>query len=74
MKKKTIAGTVRLYACIVLLLAFLAGVYGFAAPALVSAEDTLLCILGGVLAVGVGPAVCALGIAHAAKLWKEVSR
>ena len=74
MKKASVMGVARLYACAAFLFAFLAGLYGFAAPALVSAGDTLLCILGGVLAVGVGPAAGVFGLACIAKLWRKVSR
>ena len=59
------------YASSAFFLAFLSAVYGFAVPALVSADDTLLCIAGGVLAVAGGP-LAAFWLADIISRWRKI--
>ena len=72
--KKTVKGIALLYANSVLFLSFIAGDYGFAVPALVSAPDTLLCLAGGALAAGIAPAAGALWGARIVKLWRKLHK
>lgn len=65
---------VKLYASSILFLSFLASVYGFAVPALVSAPDTLLCLAGGALAAGIAPAAGALWGARIVNLWRKLHK
>ncbi len=64
----------RLYASSILLLSFLASVYGFAVPALVSAPDTFLCLAGVALAIGFAPVAGAFWGAHIVKLWRKLHK
>ena len=70
--KKTLWQLVLIYASSALFLAFLSAVYGFAVPALVSANDTLLCIAGGVLAVGIVPLAGAFWLASIVSRWRKI--
>ena len=71
---KNVRSIAVLYANSVLFLSFMAGVYGFAVPALVSAPDTLLCLAGGVLAAGIAPAAGAFWGASIVNLWRKLHK
>lgn len=70
--KKNSRNLAVVYASSAFFLAFLSAVYGFAVPALVSADDTLLCIAGGVLAVAVGPLAGAFWLADIISRWRKI--